>query len=289
MESDRHASNMAGRSDETTHRCGHPNKHPRSRRSRPGWCLREVSDDTGHRYCQDHRHGWRERWAQAVARWSCESRPEQAAVAVIPHPRSEAEPSPPHLPHGVGQRRRGGCGWKADGLPDRYVEVAVSEAQSITSSVHWRYNADSRATAVLGELHRRIRAQSSDVCGELATLADDLLVAKKRALRLLEDSTTSILAVVTPARLARMAARMLAKQVTAVATAKVATVVATVRAYGVLLCVLEGRDLTRCRCLRSLARSEAEDQIRAEVREVVGRQLQRLKLPEPKQPAAGSS
>ncbi|MDQ3275719.1 MAG: hypothetical protein M3Q39_12020 [Actinomycetota bacterium] len=73
--------------------------------------------------------------------------------------------------------------------------------------------------------------------------------------------------------------RWFAKQVLSAPAAKITAIAHALRAYGVLFCVVDRRDLARCRCLRSLAGSGSRERIRAEVREVVGHGLELLRPP----------
>jgi hypothetical protein len=144
--------------------------------------------------------------------------------------------------------------------------------------VIWRYKAEQRVIGAVGrDVHRRAKASaSSGMCDALAGLATDLENGSSSAMRALERMTASVLGFVTVPRLARMVARHFVLHVTAEPAAEVDAVVAAPRAYGVLLCVIDGRDLQRCRCLRALVVSEIDETIRSEVREVVGRGLEQL-------------
>lgn len=197
-------------------------------------------------------------------------------AAEIPSPR--VEPTPGRRDRARPRRARGGDrGWKADGLLDRRVAIAVAEAQRITV-VSWRYKAEQRVIGAVGQdVHRQAKAGAGfGICDALAALATDLENGKSSAMRALERMTASVLGFLTVPRLARMIARHFVLHVTAEPAAEVDAVIAALRAYGVLLCVIDGRDLQRCRCLRVLAVSEIDETIRSEVREVVGRGLEQL-------------
>lgn len=258
--------------------CGHINKYRRPGERHRGRCKRLVRDASGHRYCEDHRDGGFESWT----RWPRHVPPFEAdghrarTAAEIPSPR--VEPTPERRDRTRPRRARGGDrGWKADGLPDRRVAIAVAEAQRI-AAVAWRYQAEQRVIGAVGiDVHRRSKAVvGSGMCDALAALATDLEHGRRRAIRALEHMTASLLGVVTVPKLARMIARHFVLHVTAEPTAEVDAVIAALRAYGVLLCVIDGRGLQRCRCLRALAVSEIDETIRSEVREVVGHGLEQL-------------
>jgi hypothetical protein len=142
----------------------------------------------------------------------------------------------------------------------------------------WRYMAERRVVAAIGyEIHRRAKADSaSGTCDALAALATDLDEGKKAALKALERAAVPLLGFLSKPRPAVLIAHLFVLHITAVPAAKVDAVVGALRAYGVLLCVLDGRDLRRCRCLRALAASEIDERIRSDVRDVVGHGLEQL-------------
>ncbi|MGH3979833.1 MAG: hypothetical protein ACRDRZ_12675 [Pseudonocardiaceae bacterium] len=107
-------------------------------------------------------------------------------------------------------------------------------------------------------------------------MADALLAAKRWATREVEDTATPRFGWFGKPRLARLVAQQFAKHLLSVPAAKITATAHALRAYGVLVCVLDGRELARCRCLRSLAGTGSRERIRAEVREVVGRGLESL-------------
>ena len=89
---------------------------------------------------------------------------------------------------------------------------------------------------------------------ELAEVAEALLAAERWATRAVEDTVTPLLGCFGKRRLARVVARQFAaKHMVSVPAAKITATAHALRAYGVLVCVLDGRELAQCRCLRSLA------------------------------------
>lgn len=154
------------------------------------------------------------------------------------------------------------------------MAIAVAEAQQITA-MSWRFTAEQRVIGAVGiDVHSRSKAVVGfGMCDALAT---DLEDGKKSAMRALEHMTASLLGFVTVPRLARMIARHFVLHVTAEPVAEVEAVIVALRAYRVLLCVIDSRDLQKCRCLRALAVSEIDEKIRSEVREVVGHGLEKL-------------
>jgi hypothetical protein len=156
-------------------------------------------------------------------------------------------------------------------------QIAAREAGAI-ATVQWRYAAEQRMISAVGsDLHRRARRTgASEMCVALAALADDLDKAKDAAIAALTRVVAPLLGFIGPSRVAMLIARQLVRRVTAVPGEEVDAVVVALRAYGVLLCVLEDRDLTTCTCLRRLAVSEVEERITSAVHSVVGHGLDSL-------------
>lgn len=174
-------------------------------------------------------------------------------------------------------RPRSGRGWKDDGVPDDAVDVAVEQARKVATD-DWIRRSERRVITALGpEIAQQTRSRGASVlCKELADLAEALLTAKRWATRAVEDTAFPLLGWFGSPRLARLIARQFAKHLVSVSGVEVTAIAHALRAYGVLLCVMDGRDLARCRCLRSIAASGSRERIRAEVREIVGRGLEPL-------------
>jgi len=157
------------------------------------------------------------------------------------------------------------------------VDVAGEQARIIVTD-DWTRLARRRVDGALGpEIARQARSRgASTLCNELAEMAEALLAAKRWATRALTDTTAPLFGWFGRPRLARLVARQFAKQLLSVPAAKITATAHALRAYGVLRCVVDGRELARCRCLRSLAGSGSRERIRAEVSEVVGHGLETL-------------
>jgi hypothetical protein len=157
------------------------------------------------------------------------------------------------------------------------VDVAVEQARAIVTD-DWTRLAQRRAAGALGpEIARQAHScGASTLCNELAEMAEALLAAKRWAIRAVEDTAVPLFGWFGKPRLARLVARQFAKHLVSVPAAKITVIAHALRAYGVLVCVLDGRELARCRCLRSLAETGSRERIRAEVREVVGHGLEPL-------------
>lgn len=265
---------MARSAGPGSHLCGHPNKHKRPGEKRRGTCRHVVSNDSDYRYCEDHRDGWREFWAGSVT-------PSGA-------PTSEARQQPHGEPGTVryssprstgsdAVRPRGGQGWKDDGRPDAAVDVAVEQAHKVATDDWIRRSKRRVATALGPEVAQQARSRGASIlCKELAKVAEALLTAKRWAIRAVEDTTIPLLGWLGKPRLARLVARQFAQHLVSVPASEITATAHALRAYGVLLCVVDGRNLARCRCLRSIAASGSSERIRAEVREIVGRGLEPL-------------
>jgi len=166
---------------------------------------------------------------------------------------------------------------KDDGVPHDAVDVAVEQVRAIVTD-DWTRLAQRRVAGALGpEIAREACSRgASTLCNELAEVAEALLAGKRWATRAVEDTVTPLFGWFGKPRLARLVTRQFAKQVLSAPAAKITATAHALRAYGVLLCVLDGRKLARCRCLRSLAKAGTGERIRAEVREVVGHGLEPL-------------
>lgn len=255
-----------------SHLCGHPNKHKRPGERRRGTCRHVVSDDSGFRYCEDHRDGWRACWEGLV---SPSVAPTSEARQQL-HGAEAATASSARSADRYVVRPRSGQGWKDDGIPDAAVDVAVDQAHKVATDEWIRRSKRRVATALGPEVVDQARSRGASVlCKELAKVAEALLAAKGWAIRAVEDTTIPLIGWLGRPHLARLVARQFAKHLVVPASEITATVHA-LRAYGVLLCVLDGRDLARCRCLRSIAASRSPERIRAEVRQIVGRGLEPL-------------
>jgi hypothetical protein len=114
------------------------------------------------------------------------------------------------------------------------------------------------------------------LCQELATVAEALLATKGWAVRAVEDTAFPLLRWLGRPRLARLVARQFARHLVSVSASEITATAHALRAYGVLICVVDGRNLAQCRCLRQIAASGSRERIRAKVREIVGQGLEPL-------------
>lgn len=168
----------------------------------------------------------------------------RSAVAVdIPWQRTSAGPGRPGVPSA-----RPACTAQAAATPQTY------QAQ----------NAQLRA--ILGNaLHTRARKSGRGLCDELAALAASLEKSTAEVQELLTDVAARTASGARPSALARAVAGRFVGEVAAGPAAQAATVVRGIRLCGVVLCVVEPRDLKRCRCLTALAgsvrNSAAEDSV----------------------------
>lgn len=230
-----------------SHTCGHPNKYKRRGQRRHGTCCHRVSDDSGYRYCEDHRDGLREFWATTVK--PALRRERRSAEGPI---RNE--------------------GWER--VPGAVRDGAVAQAREIATDQWIRRSRQRVDTALGAQIAQQARARSgSALCRELATVAEALAVGQRWAVRAVEDAATPVFGWFGRPKLARLVAQQFAKCLPIAAGVEVMPVVHALRAYGVLICVVGGRDLARCHCLRQIAGSVTPAQVRREVREIVGEGL----------------
>jgi len=122
------------------------------------------------------------------------------------------------------------------------VDVAVEQARVIVTD-DWTRLAQRRVASALGpEAAREARSRGAPtLCKELAEVAEALLAAKRWATRAVEDTVTPLLGCFGKRRLARVVARQVAKHMVSVPAAKITATAHALRAYGVLVCVLDGR------------------------------------------------
>lgn len=108
------------------------------------------------------------------------------------------------------------------------------------------------------------------LCKELAEFAEALLAARGWAIRGIEKTAFPLLSWFLEPPLARVVARQFGKRLVSVTGIDIKATAHALRAYGVLLCILDGQELARCPCLRQIAGSGSPQHIRSEVREIVG-------------------
>lgn len=284
------------RADPGSHLCGHPNKHKRARARQIGRCKNRVRNDSGYRYCREHRK-WRELWAQLRGteftrkynRRLVEDQQDRLVAhetARIPTQR-DAPSAPPVVPPTPGPMREHGSRTDPrDGVVRKIteeepsavrLEMAVREARTIADP-GWRRRAVERAEAALGPTLHRQALSAPGVCDDLARIANALSRAKAKAEHEVARVIAPLIPLLRQPRISELVAKQFAKQLIAPAASHVAAMVHALRGYGVLICVLDGRDLGRCRCLWPLARHEIEQKIKNDVRLVVRHGLDRLDL-----------
>lgn len=244
-----------------SHLCGHINGRRRSGGRLLGRCTNLVADGSGLRYCWVHRDGWRERWAQYVGAphtLRFHQRAFAEAPVRIPAPRPAATPS----------RREAAA-------RDR-LKLAVDEARTIVTP-YWQRVVERRVAVSLGPaLFWQMRA-AGGLCDDIAELANCLSRHSDHGDRALERVLTPrMLALLHSPAVTKLVARNFAAQTVPAPSTSTAALVNALRALGVLLCVLDGRDLVRCRCLWALARHEHEQTVRNDVRMVVRYGLDRI-------------
>lgn len=256
-----------------SHLCGHPNKYKRRGQKRPGHCEHIVADASEYRYCEDHRHGWRECCAQLFPDPS--HRPARRDSTLPLNKRCPVNRSGPT--ESGSARVRSGQVWKDRGVPEAAVGIAVEQARKVATDDWVRRSGRRVVSALSAEVAQQARSRGASVlCNELADLAAALLAAKGWAIRAVEGTVFPLLGWFSSPSLTRLIARQFAKQLVSASGVEVTATVHALRAYGVLLCVLDDRDLEQCQCLRQVAASGSPQRIRAQVRMIVGHGLEPL-------------
>jgi hypothetical protein len=256
-----------------SHRCRHWNKRRRRGEKRLDRCKNKVADGNGHRYCDKHRTFWNELWWWLFWRLTAE-------LADAVHRRRASRPwtSGPRDTR-ISNSRKGDIpryGRSRDRVSIDQLSVAVQEANSITTK-EWQTKALRRIASALDvDVFKKSRSRSaSRLCRALAKQANLLLTMKKEAQLVLEDTSARFFR----RPLTRLIARQFARRISAFAFKKVVATAHALQAYGVLICVLDDRDLAKCYCLRPLAKSEISEEIREQVRRVVEHGLDSLGRP----------
>lgn len=268
-----------------SHLCRHPIRRGRW----PGVCHNRVRNDSGYRYCHEHRTGWREflaqlgggeftrRYNRRPAHNSIGDAGKWLSAGRLPAPRSEGTPrtrcrvlASDEPTAGPTPNRH-----RADQPSPWQIDIAVRETRSIADA-EWRRTATRRVKAVLGPpLHGQVLT-AVGVCDDLAAIADILSATKARAEREVGRAIAALWPSLKQPRIAGPVAEQLARRLLDPATSQMAVLVHALRACGVLVCIVGGRDLARCRCLWPLARHEIEQQIKNHVGLVVRHGLDRL-------------
>lgn len=167
------------------------------------------------------------------------------------------------------------------GLPPRdRVTLAVQIASEITSDPRWQRKALQRASVAMGEnLYEQSRDRpAAELCAELNEIAVELLRGSERAKMLVAAISEEIVFRLFPRHpLSALIARRFATYIAKPLDTKVVATARALRAYGVLICAVSG-DLDTCPCLYAVAKSDIKKNIASEVREVVGRGLENLRV-----------
>lgn len=244
-----------GRPGEQTHLCRHRNKWKRTGERSLGRCQRDVADASGWRYCHDHRDRW-EVW------WQLRHALPQAAGAPYDSPRPDRAPEVLARPSSL--------------------EHAAQHARLWTDTGVWRTPTEQKLRDALGSRcwHRSRRRSTSRLCKQLALQADCLLASKEHATEVVRDLTDRGLAwFIAPRALREVVAAKLAEHIVSVeGGAKLEATAKALRCFGVFICATDDRvELSRCFCLKPLAKAETESKIEEQVNEVVARGLAPLR------------
>lgn len=214
----------------------------------PGFCLRQVADVHGYRYCFQHRSGPPE-WT-----WQL--------LHGFPAPRGRSYKNPRHAVK-----------------VSRAARTAADYAGTWANDPHWLYAVDQTAYEALGWLHhqRSRRRATLTMCQALAKQAQAILDAQDDATEVLADLARKPLGIL-PTPLAKIIAKKFAEKMVDLAVGtKLAATARALRCYGIFICAADEQvDLGQCYCLAPLVKSEIKSAVEDEVKAVVTQGMQPL-------------
>jgi hypothetical protein len=144
---------------------------------------------------------------------------------------------------------------------EQVCKAATTCAQMVTQG--WAATvADRASTYVTARTWERLRRRGSRQCAGLAGLARAILDGKKQLHDLVGWSAGRLVGLLGLGRLEQRLAQELAAQLPLPIDAQAAAVARGLQVTGVYLCVLDGRDLERCECLKDLALAETQDRLK---------------------------
>lgn len=182
-------------------------------------------------------------WGQAV------SRPPAPVPSSWQRPpertRTPSAPPPPSRRDRERQRVREAATFCADSLSDGWQEAVAARITDYAGSA-WEH------------LKRSRRKRN---CKALARIARLILAAKTQIHDLIGYTTGWAVKKLGAGDAARAFAAELARNIPLPSDAKMIAVARGVQVAGILLCVMDGRDLTRCECFIDLAMAETKERV----------------------------
>lgn len=115
---------------------------------------------------------------------------------------------------------------------------------------------------VTREAFRSLTRRRTKSCKSLAEFASDVLKGKKWVHDIFGSAISWLMSLLTGNWVAQTFARKLASNIPLPWDAKIVAVARGVQIIGILICVADGRDLTRCQCFVDLAMEETKSRVK---------------------------
>ena len=180
--------------------------------------------------------------------WGAPPPPASPPLARAAATRSARTPPAPRPPSRQARQRQ------------RVSEAAAFCADSLSGS--WQEAVADRVTGYAGSAWERLRrSHRKRNCKALARLARSILEAKTRLHDLAGEAAGWGVKKMGAGGAAQAFARELASNIPLPTDAKMIAVARGVQIAGILLCVIDGRDLTKCECFTDLALAESKEQV----------------------------
>jgi hypothetical protein len=143
---------------------------------------------------------------------------------------------------------------------DRVREAAIFCADSLSEG--WQETVADRATDYAATAWQRLaRSRRKRNCKALARIARSILQAKAQIHKAVGWTFGRVVGTLGAGDPAQAFMRELASNIPLPIDAKMIAVARGVQIAGILLCVMDGRDLTKCECFRDLAIAETKERV----------------------------
>jgi hypothetical protein len=149
----------------------------------------------------------------------------------------------------------------------RQQRERVEEAAKLCSEVltaGWQETVADRAADYVTQatLRRLVRRRLKRQCKALAQLASTILAGRQHSHELIGRSAGWLVSCLGGSEVTQVFARELASRLPLPSDARLIAVGRGLQITGVLLCVFEGRELTRCQCFIDLAVTESTERVK---------------------------
>lgn len=207
----------------------------------------------GRRHCHLHGGGGSTRGATAhqPPRGTVRARPRASATpgpfVAEGRPRQGTRHKPVRVGHSTPSRVDEAAGLCQELLTDGWQETVAGRAAGYLTEATWR---------------TLIRGVRSRHCKALARLARDILRGRQRLHDVVGSAARRSVSLLGGRRFARTLAAELAAKLPLPFDEQAIAVARGIQVSGVLLCLAEGRNLTRCACFVDLTREEAKEQVK---------------------------